>query len=396
MILIRKAIDFESAKTALHLPWLVIVLALAHGCVDLASGWSAAYVMNDGFKSGFQLFDRQASAVIGLLLFNLLAFGLQPLFGLWVDRRQDLSRLSALVPTSLVIAAICMLGVGRDSTSGFVFTFILLPLASAAFHIGAGGLVLMSSKTPRMVGWWAAPGILGQGLGASAALLNLDAAWAMGLVLALLAFLTWQLQRRLAPTRGLIFSASSTQPIVASIAITAFVIMAFRSAAWLETGVAIDNHNLGLWMFLASVVAAVGKVLGGEMSARLNVRLWIVLALSGGLLFFALGVPSDKTFTLHWATFAMGVLLLQSTVPALWWMQAQSMPGRIGLATGLSLGLASVAGGLPLLLAPNFFGINSHWFNIYMLEDEIGLALMVALGLLYWRRSRGMSVGRCP
>src|SRR5207244_4404688 len=97
-----------------------------------------------------------------VVLYNVIAFGGQPLAGLVVDRFRR-PRAAAVCGTALMIAALLL-------QSAPVAAVVLAGAGSALFHVGAGALALCA--TPGRAegpGLFAAPGVVGLAVGGALA-----------------------------------------------------------------------------------------------------------------------------------------------------------------------------------------------------------------------------------
>ncbi|HXF64915.1 MAG TPA: hypothetical protein VNK95_25030, partial [Caldilineaceae bacterium] len=133
---------------------LPILLGLAHGVSDGAAGWLLGSLVHD-------LSLNQVMLLV--LLYNVLAFGAQPVAGLLADRWQR--------PRLAAIAGLCCNGAALLLAPWEARLAVLLAgLGSALFHVGGGGLALC--VTPGRAsgpGLFAAPGVLGLALGGALA-----------------------------------------------------------------------------------------------------------------------------------------------------------------------------------------------------------------------------------
>ena len=122
-----------------------LLLGLAHGVADGSVG------MQLGSLNGTVSFER-----IGLLvlLYNLLAFGSQPLVGLVIDRLRA-PRGAVLLGLACHCAALLL---SHAAPAGAV---VLAGIGSAAFHVGGGALALCATSGRAVgPGLFAAPGVV--------------------------------------------------------------------------------------------------------------------------------------------------------------------------------------------------------------------------------------------
>src|SRR5262245_41952435 len=141
---------------------LPLILGLAHGAADGAAG-----LLLGGLPHAMPL-ERVALLV---LLYNLLAFGGQPLAGLLADYVAR-PRAAALAGLALLAGAL-LLGGGQPQAA-----VLLAGMGSAAFHVGGGALALSATGGRASgPGLFAAPGVVGLAAGGALAASGSGAAW---------------------------------------------------------------------------------------------------------------------------------------------------------------------------------------------------------------------------
>ncbi|MBK8540316.1 MAG: hypothetical protein IPL60_09960 [Ardenticatenia bacterium] len=357
-------------------PALLACLALAHGLSDGSAGWLLA---------GLPVRQPLAAVTGMVLLYNGLAFGLQPAFGWLLDRRGKMA--GALVGSLLLMAAALGLG-GQPWTA-----VALAGLASGWFHVAAGALSLRA--TPRRAlgpGVFAAPGVLGLALGGWAALRGVDARPLLLPALAGMAVLAWIAARRTRmdqalrqPELALTEAKSAGQANAAEDAddpagvgppllddhdllmLLLLSAIALRSAIWTLADIAWQGRGSGL--LAIALAAAVGKLAGGWLADKVGWRRW------------TLGAALAAVPLLVWGgrrlwTLLPGIALLQSSTPVMLAVVARRLPARPALASGLVLGLAILLGGLTARGLP----ADLAWPRA-ALPLGIGLLLLLAVGL---------------
>lgn len=336
------------------------ILGLAHATVDGSAGWILGSLAD----------DLDSGEIAGLLLlYNILGFGLQPFVGLVVDRHGSstpavLSGLSAQVVALLTIDKLPWLSVG------------IAGLGSAFFHVGAGAIAL--GATPGRatgVGLFAAPGVLGLGIGGSLATAGVQASWGfITTLVTLLGWLSWSLPR------------IHSQPEVADVAVGAseepsgrraifemhdllmmgiLAAIALRSLTWTALGWIMEERYGSL--LTLSAAASLGKVTGGFLADRFGWKRWTFLSLSGSGLLTYLGTTNEYNICITAA-------LLQSATPAMLAGLLTWLPGRQSLVSGLGFGLAISLGGLPFALGMG---------DVFLRKELLFLATCVAAVLSF-------------
>lgn len=93
-----------------------------------------------------------------VVTYNLLAFGLQPFIGLFIDRYEKSEK-------SFRVSSIILLLLGALLTFNFYISAILLGLGNAVFHVAFAKDVVKKAKSSFPLGVFIAPGVLGLGIG---------------------------------------------------------------------------------------------------------------------------------------------------------------------------------------------------------------------------------------
>lgn len=307
---------------------LPLMLGLAHGVADGAAG------LLIGGLPHVMTAERVALLV---LLYNLLAFGGQPLMGMLADHMRR-PRVVAL--GGLLLLAAALVASGRPELG-----IVLAGLGSAAFHVGGGALALCATRGRAAgPGLFAAPGVVGLAAGGALAIAGYDARWAFIALLACLgvAILVLKLPplpyRKAGPPRRL---AEATVEFDRHDLVMLLLLagIALRSVVWNVTELLVAGR---VDMLLAlALAAAAGKILGGSLADWVGWRRYTLaaLALAAALLAFA-----DRNL---WLLLG-GVALLQSTTPAALAASGRLLPRSPATAAGLALGLAIALGGLPI------------------------------------------------
>jgi MFS transporter, FSR family, fosmidomycin resistance protein len=325
---------------------LPLLFGLAHGVSDASAGLLVGVTWQLSSPGGKYL----------ILLYNGLAFGLQPLAGLLLDRINQPRRGAAI---GLLCTAAGLAVTWWSLTPGLVLTGI----GSALLHAG-GGAVAIKSQPGRAggAGLFAAFGVIGLALGTTASFyFSLTIIFILSAALASLALVIWFWKTDLFSTSRLP-AADPFASIGWMLALILVVGIALRSLVW--TGVQISHSAVGALEL--ALAAGTGKLLGGFVADRLGWSRWAVGALTGALCLLAFGPPWSPAIL-------VGVALLQSLTPLSIAAMGKAMPNSPALATSLALGLAILAGGLP------FFILTPGWFGIAVM-----LPLLLVSGGLYW------------
>jgi len=296
------------------------ILGIAHGVSDAVAGFLVTQALMLNVEGGGLL----------ILLYNGLAFGLQPLAGLALDRINSPRRGAAF---ALLLSALGMIVTWFDLRVGI----ICAGTGSALFHAGAGGVAIQT--TPRRAtgpGLFTAFGVIGLAVGSQLSFyFSTITITGFVIVLTVLAAVIWFYRTDAFEVQAINETTVSRMELF----IVAIVIaVALRSLIWVTGKVGIDEYTQpALWIALS---AGLGKLLGGVLADRFGWRRWMVAALAISIPLFAL--KGNGFFLL-----LLGVFFLQSVTPLSIAAVGQMMPSSPALAASLVLGLGVLLGGVP-------------------------------------------------
>ncbi|CAA9467440.1 MAG: Fosmidomycin resistance protein [uncultured Rubrobacteraceae bacterium] len=369
------------------------VLSSGHLFTDLNQGAVAALLP-------FLISERGLSlAAAGALVFAATVSSslVQPLFGIFSDRNP----IPALMPLGVLLGGVGMALVGVAPSYPLIFASVVVSgVGVAAFHPEAARFANYVSGTRRARGmsFFSVGGNAGFALGPIVAtplvlafglpgtlFLALPAALMAGLMVA-----ETPRMLRLAPdeTSGRTQKVDTSQErwgpfavMVAVVAVRSFVyfgLVAFVAAYYERVhGASAALGNVALTVMLAA--GAVGTLLMGPLADRFGrkaVLAWSMLALSPLVLGFTLVGP--------YAGMALLALVGAATVGTFGVtvvMGQEYLPGRIGLAAGVTMGLSIGLGGVgaPLLgLLADAGGLRTTMLAVAALP-VLGLALALTL-----------------
>jgi hypothetical protein len=292
-------------------------LGLAHGLADAASG--------------FLLFSQGSFQQMGLLFlsYNLIAFALQPLAGVWIDHKSN-PKLGVFMGLSGLALALLLNNIWASIS--------MAAIGSAFFHVSGGSISLNGSQPLKSTAIFTAPGVLGLSLGTVAAWqkLPLQGPLLVSLI-ALAILLLWSLPQNNEenPVSPLLLEK---QEIFLLLLITT---MALRSFFWISFPNI--NQEQSIFVIGLGLAACLGKLLGGFLAIAWGER---KTTLAG----IALSLFCLHFTQLHPAWIVLGLALIQSSTPLTLTALGQLLPQAKGLAAGISLGFALALGGVPALL----------------------------------------------
>jgi FSR family fosmidomycin resistance protein-like MFS transporter len=275
--------------------------------------------------------DRQA-IVMGLLLYNVLAFGLQPLIGALADRYPK-------APIAVVGCAFLLAGLLLHTISWFAL--VLSGFGNACFHIGGGidSLVHAKGRATRsgiFVSSGAVGVVLGTLYGGHADFSLYVPVFLVGLCLAFILFF--------APNQGAgepeaIFKQGRFDISAYGVLGLCFVSIVVRAYA----GAIIPGewrNDLYLAPILLGIVAAAGKAAGGFAADRFGAKTVGVVTLGVSIPLLCLGGANA-------AWILLGILLFNMTMPITLCAIASVLPESPGLSFGITT-LGLLIGTLPI------------------------------------------------
>ncbi len=297
------------------------------------AAYSVAHALVDGACAAM-LFALIASGPNNLqnlvpfvLIYDVIAFSLQPIFGLLVDALKAPAQVAA-VGIVLVVASILMMKTP-------LLAAVTAGIGNAVFHVGGGFVSLkLAPGKATLPGIYVAPGALGLTIGILIGKSGGFVAWPFILLLLVSAVLILGLPRPEFP---------APRPLPGNLRWFETVIMLLLVSVVIRSLV---GQSLVLpWksdpaLLLALTMAVVlGKALGGILADRFG---WSVVALSG----LALSAFLLTFFAPHPALAIAGTFLFNLSMPVTLACLADVLPGKSGFAFGLTA-LALIVGALP-------------------------------------------------
>lgn len=306
-----------------------------------------------------------ATFFILVVLYNVLAFGLQFVFGLMSDYFKA-PRAVALIGSVLTGASALIF------LHNPIIAVILAGLGNALFHVGAGSISLnLTPQKATAPGIYVAPGALGLLIGTLLGKSGQFIAWPFILVLVVMSFLMFLVRKpqmnyeRVKKDFKINYIELILVLVFLSIAIRSLVGM-LVSFPW--------KVDINLLIILTMAVV-LGKGLGGYLADRFG---WIHIAVGALVLSIPFLMLGANIFYLG----IIGMFLFNITMPITLVALSNILPGRPGFAFGLTC-LALIIGALP-----SFFPIKQVLSNNYFIVSIIIIsALSLYLGLrLYYKK----------
>lgn len=303
---------------------------------------------------------------LGFLIYNALAFGLQPLFGYIYDKVCKL-------PIAAIGCLFITVAVWLSNSPWLMLA--LLGVGNACFHIGGGAdsLVRANGRVSRS-GIFVSSGALGVALGSVAGTnMWFGTALAGSMVPAALAGLSGIAVLILCPdhikkdyhAKSLkTANKSSSSLLVIGLCTLAIVIRSFVGATiptdWAKT------TDMLILMLMPSIAAFVGKIVGGFLADAFGAKFVSIvsLLLSALLLCLFSDIPLLCT---------IGIILFNVPMSVTLCGIASKMPQRPGLSFGLST-LAILAGVIPTYI---FTTGGSAWYSVVMAALIVAAAFCI-------------------
>lgn len=309
----------------------LLVYGITHAVID----WICAAVIFSIFKNQTINLSILTSLVI---LYNVLAFWLQAIFGLITDYLKSPKETAILGCIFVGISAIIFL---NFPISAIIFAW----LGNALFHVGGGSISLnLTPQKTTAPGIYVAPGALGLFLGIIIGKSGQFIAWQAVLILIILSFLmviTKKPNINYTKTKG---SNKYLELIILLILLS----IAIRS---LVGFIVIFPWKSDFNLLIALTIAIVlGKGLGGILADKfgwIKISVW-ALILSIPLLSLASNIPILAI---------IGMFLFNITMPVTLVAISNTLPGRSAFAFGLTC-LALIIG-----ISPIIFGLKSTLNN---------------------------------
>lgn len=351
------------------------------------------------------------AAALLITAYNITSSFTQPVIG-WLS---DTKGFSISVSLSLLVSAVfvSLIGIAHDYSVIMAFA-VLAALGHACFHPTALSLVsrlCTSENRGKITSYFVVGGNLGYAIGP---VLTGVLVWWLGLpgllfliipALAMVVALRFLLPAGIAAPCGNPVALKKTgrkesiRPFLILLAASIFRAWAIFAAV---TYLPLYLVSLGYSLIAATAVTTlmllagvVGQVVGGRVSDRIGRKEFLILGLAGAAPAFYLFLGSSGILSIIailvfgfclWSTFAVAVA-----------MGHELMPGNIGLASGMMLGLAIGAGGLGVAVN----GFVADHYSLFTAIGTIPVPIVIAIILMAlvpypwktWRRRSGRIPG---
>lgn len=300
----------------------------SHFCVDFA----CFYLLFSWLSRG----TPGQTAAVGFLLYNALAFGLQPIIGWACDRRPSV----AVAPLGAVLILLALAVRGLPWIA-----IVAIALGNACFHVGGGidSLNKADGKAARS-GIFVSSGALGVSLGTLYGRAALATVWLpFGLIaLSLVAMIAFCREEAGKPQPVQPFHFANPSRAFALVIGMMFVSIAIRAFA--GSIVPIGWRTTAFLAVVPGLSACVGKASGGLLADRFGPRTVGVASLALSIPCLALAPQIPWICALGLVLFNMSMSITLCTI-------ASELPGYAGLSFGLTT-LALLVGNVPTFFLP--------------------------------------------
>lgn len=298
---------------------MIINISIAHLIVDAACIYTLYYgAINNNIDSKTTFFF--------IVLYNILAFGLQAPIGKFFDRNQN--------PKLSVIIGCILTAIGVTIWKYYIPASILVGLGNAFFHVGGGIISLkIGEQKATTSGFFVSTGSLGLFSGALLAQFKIGTPIYFIIFLSISAIIIYLSKLKLPETKPKTKQINNFL-LVLNCLLFAIIIRSF-------IGLSINNdwkEDIFLVLYL-TISICLGKMLGGIIADKFG---WMkttisALLISSPLIAFGINQP---------ILFILGIFFFNFTMPVTLTAIANLMPKREGFAFGLTT-LALLIGALP-------------------------------------------------
>lgn len=304
----------------------------------------------------------QGAPLYYILVYNFLAFALQPLVGILTD--------TLWKPASIAILGCCLVLMG-GFIHMFLISILLLGLGNALFHVGGGVFSLnIAPEKSAYPGIFVAPGALGVFVGALIS--KYQSTWIVGVSFALIicTILLFLMRNSILKSKKLLTNRLQPFKIELVIMILLLLTIAFRSLVGLMFQFEWKS-NITL-AFLLTIGVVLGKAFGGILSDRFgSIKIGV-----GGLVLSSVFLTN---FASNWIIAIFGVFTFNFTMPITLSLLAKTL----GKYKGFAFGLTTLA-----LFIGYFISYRGYLMNNF----AITLSILCSAFLLYMAIQKGNTI----
>lgn len=298
----------------------LISYTAAHFLVDFSCG----YILYAMFAEG--VIDAEAVALL-FLLYNLLAFATQHLFGMLADAVKSNGRVFAVIGIALTAVGLAVGGKAPE------LTVCIIGIGNACFHVGGGIDSLTESRGMTRAGIFVSSGALGIALGCKFGEKLFLTPYHFILALAFIGAAVWLnctgVRKAIVVPQGDKTKMSAKTIIPASTPALLILIFAVLIRSYAGFAAQRPESDSSLIPLLIAAAAFAGKFAGGIAADLLGARRVGTVSLLCCVPLFYLGAESNLFFLA--ATFLFNIAMPITLVGA-----ARKLPGHEGFVFGLT------------------------------------------------------------
>ena len=315
---------------------------IAHFAVDM----SCFYVLYRGVEHLYAAMNWthwQEMLAIAILVYNILAFGLQVIFGALSDRFPKLEKIFGIEGLDCMLIPLVIIWIWQGPAASWI-SMVLAAVLNAVFHVGGGvNVIRRSCGKIAPSGIFVSSGALGvitgtiYGASGHGALLPVF----IVLIAIVMVFMTtdsWARdlmiyydrggkgEKLVSPVREYMrFDILRTGTAAAVICLFfAVFIRSFAGFIW-----PLGFEKTGLLVLLPAAASCLGKALGGIIADRLGAAETAVMSLALSMVLFFFGGGS-------WVMMGLAIMLFNMAMPITLCGLVAAMPENVGFAFGLS------------------------------------------------------------
>lgn len=333
--------------------------------VKVIGAYSVAHAIVD-FCCAAVIYSFIGSTDTGFLLklavlYNILAFGLQSIFGLIVDK-YNIPRKSAIFGCLFLILGLCLYNKP-------LYTIVLMGIGNALFHVGGGLISLrLGNGRAKLPGIFVAPGAIGLFLGTMLWKYTfIDNIWLAFLPLFAMAIIFFA---KFNDEKQTVFENRASLPCYYTIILLLLFAIAVRSFVGLSYDFTAKENIQLMTIFIFG--AAFGKFAGGFIADKFGMFRTALIGLF-------LSIPCLKFGYIPQFSI-IGMFLFNLTMPITVTALANMMPNYKGFAFGLTT-LALLLGYLPVYAK---FKVASQ--SIFLFEIILVSAIVTSIALYLYEK----------
>jgi len=339
----------------------MVIYSLSHALVDAACAATIFAISALGQIEAQNFFYL-------VMLYDVLAFATQPMFGWLVDKFKVPAYTAAL--GNALVAVACLL------LQAPVWAAVLAGIGNALFHVGGGAITLnMANGKAALPGIFVAPGALGLMIGITLGKSGGFIAWPFLLLLAVSIVFIFLLPKVDAPApRRLPANLKWFEAVIALLLVSVVI----RSLVGFSLVMPWKADTALLIIFTLAVV--LGKAFGGILADKFG---WAVIGVGG----LVISAPLLAFFANVPAAGIAGIFLFNLSMPITLICVAEMLPGMNGFAFGLTA-LALIIGALPTFTTLHEFMNRPVFIFISVLVSIAALFAALRLFKAHFHRDR--------